>query len=239
MGMPQKIQCEVKKVIDHGDHVYTLELEPERPVPSFIAGQFMHLAIDPYEPGDFWPESRVFSIQNSPTLREKISFTYSVVGSFTKKMEQFLKIGSRVWIKLPYGEFFIKGDHDIVLIAGGTGVTAFTAFIEQINPTDNQAVTIFYGARTRDLLIFLPLIEQKVKENNLFSAYYFVEESNGIEDERLYSGRLSIQSIFEKIDNPLNCDYFLSGPPLMLKVFSQDLEAHNILPEQIKTDAWA
>ena len=64
--MAQKLNCVVEQVIDHGERVYTLALRPERPVPRFRPGQFLHLALDPYDPSGFWPESRVFSIASPP-----------------------------------------------------------------------------------------------------------------------------------------------------------------------------
>ena len=64
----------------HGERVYTLALRPERPVPRFRAGQFLHLALDPYDPTGFWPESRVFSIASPPAQRDSVRITYAVHG---------------------------------------------------------------------------------------------------------------------------------------------------------------
>ena len=69
MAVVRKIACAVAKVTDHGERVYTVELETATPVPRFTPGQFLHLALDDYEPGGFWPESRVFSIASSPRQR--------------------------------------------------------------------------------------------------------------------------------------------------------------------------
>ena len=42
MAVTQKLACVVERVVSHGERVYTLELRPERPVPRFRAGQFLH-----------------------------------------------------------------------------------------------------------------------------------------------------------------------------------------------------
>ena len=39
---PQKLHCLINKITDHGDHVYTVCLAPERPLPRFRPGQFLH-----------------------------------------------------------------------------------------------------------------------------------------------------------------------------------------------------
>jgi ferredoxin-NADP reductase len=238
MSVPQKILCKIVEVIDHGGHVYTLGLHPERPAPQFLPGQFMHLAVDSYKPGDFWPESRVFSIASAPTHRDQLSITYSVVGSFTTKMERGIQVGTEVWAKLPYGDFIIQSNCDVVLIAGGTGITAFTAFLDGLTPDQEQSVTLFYGARNRELLIFKPLVERKMKVVKVLSAWYFIEEGVPDEKERVQSGRLSVQYILPKVLHPLNTDFFLSGPPAMLKKFSIELKSQAIIPENIKIDAW-
>ena len=80
----------VRDVTDHGERVYTVDLEPSMAVPRFTPGQFLHLALDPYEPDGFWPESRVFSIASSPEERDRLSITYAVKGAFTTRMEREL-----------------------------------------------------------------------------------------------------------------------------------------------------
>ena len=100
----------MRGVTDHGERVYTVELEPRLPVPQFKPGQFLHLAIDPYDGAGFWPESRVFSIASSPRERDRLTITYAVKGAFTTRMERELVPGASVWVKLPYGEFVIDPD---------------------------------------------------------------------------------------------------------------------------------
>ena len=85
--MTQKLGCGVEQVVAHGERVYTLTLRPERQVPRFRAGQFLHLALDPYDPSGFWPESRVFSIASSPEERQCLRLTYAVHGGYTARME--------------------------------------------------------------------------------------------------------------------------------------------------------
>src|SRR6476469_4200804 len=132
MAPAQKLRCTVDGVIAHGDRVYTVTLRPERPAPRFRAGQFLHMALDAYDPTGFWPESRVFSIASAPSQRDLLRITYSVQGAFTARMEAGLVPGREVWVKMPYGHFIIEPRGEVVLLAGGTGITAFTAFLEQL-----------------------------------------------------------------------------------------------------------
>src|SRR5215211_4135745 len=142
MATPQKLACRVDRIDSHGEGVYTVALRPQRPAPRFRAGQFLHLALDAYDPSRFWPESRAFSIASAPSQRDLLRITYSVHGRFTTRMQHELVEGAEVWIKMPYGEFVIDSDADVVLFAGGTGVTAFTAFIENLTPQTQQSVAL-------------------------------------------------------------------------------------------------
>ena len=159
MAVVRKIPCVVRAVTDHGEHVYTVELKPSTAVARFKPGQFLHLALDAYEPGGFWPESRVFSIASSPRERDRLAITYAVKGAFTTRMERELAPGRSVWVKLPYGEFVVDPATDAVLFAGGTGVTAFTAFLQSLQPERAPRVLLFYGARKPNLFVYGPLAE--------------------------------------------------------------------------------
>lgn len=233
MPTPQKLCCRVETILAHGEGVYTLELAPERPLPRFKPGQFLHLAVDPYDPSGFWPESRVFSIASSPLDREKIRLTYSVKGAFTARMENELGPGSQVWVKLPYGEFIITPDRPVVLFAGGTGVTAFTAFLAGLASDHPHPVTLFYGARAKELLVY----RQQVEAQKGCQTYCFLEHFALLLAHEL-PGRTSVEAAWPLIQSPMQSSYYLSGPPPMLKALSADLQAKGIPTDDIHIDAW-
>lgn len=238
MAVAQKLACQVEKIIHHGEHVYTVDLRPERPAPRFRPGQFLHLALDAYDPSDFWPESRVFSISSPPTQRERLRITYSVQGRFTARMARELAEGQWVWAKLPYGEFVVEDTRDAVLFAGGTGITAFTAFLAGLTHEFQHAVYLAYGARERGLLIYRDMVEQRVRMTAMLHAYYFIESEA---DELLpheAAGRLSVDAMWPRIQNPSEATYYISGPPRMLKTITHDLRGRGIRADAIRIDAW-
>jgi ferredoxin-NADP reductase len=240
MAVAQKIRCRVERITHHGLHVYTVDLAPERRAPIFRPGQFLHLALDEYDPSGFWPESRVFSIASSPQKRERLSITYSVQGRFTSRMERDLAVDHHVWIKLPYGEFIIRESCDVVLFAGGTGITAFTAFLEALTPAFPHHVYLAYGARFSNLLIYRELVQRCADYVTQFTPFFFVEQDpkGGSIAQMRFRGRLSVAEIWQHIENPMNSTYYISGPPPMLKVISHDLSDRGISANSIWTDAW-
>ena len=241
MATPRKLRCTVSEIRDHGGRVYTLRLAPERPPPNFLAGQFLHLALDPYDPSAFWPDSRVFSIANSPARKDALEIVYSVVGRFTSRMEAELRPGGTVWVKLPYGEFVVRapGGAEVALLAGGTGVTAFTAFLEGYAASgaeDGSRVHLFYGARSPGLLLFREDLARLARLRPGLKPRFFAEDgapAGGVE-----AGRLSIDAVWAALQAPAAATFYLSGPPAMIRTFASELEGRGVPRERVRVDAW-
>ena len=219
----------VRGVTDHGERVYSVDLEPSRTVPRFTPGQFLHLALDPYEPDGFWPDSRVFSIASSPSERDRLTITYAVKGVFTTRMERELAVGGNAWVKLPYGEFVVDPARDAVLFAGGTGITAFTAFLGSLTPEHASRVLLFYGARTPDLFVYGPLVEGRGRQVPALTCHLVCEATHG---------RLEVDAAWpaiESLEDPVFC---LSGPPPMLAALTTQLRGRGVSAADIRIDAW-
>ncbi len=247
MSLARKIRCAVSAITAHGGGVYTVDLTPASPLPSFRPGQFLHLTVDEYDPGSFWPDSRVFSIASAPQERTHIRICYSIKGRYTTKMEQVLRVGGEVWIKLPFGEFVIDDTTDAVLLAGGTGISAFTAFIGALQPDHPRSVWLVYGARNPGLLVFREMILRQLDAVPNFHVLFFTE-NGGAEPCDLVSaparkpvclpGRISLEAVWTHLAEPADKVFYLSGPPVMLNVLSADLRSRSIPPDRIRTDAW-
>ena len=234
--MPQKLCCEVAEVVNHGEGVYSVFLKADSPVPRFLPGQFLHLALDEYKPGDFWPDSRTFSIASPPAERPVLRITYAVKGHFTTRMERELLPGRQVWIKMPYGEFIVSTDRDVCLLAGGTGVTAFTAFLSGLEADYPHLVYLFYGARRPDLLIYRTLAESVAQRCPNLHIRFLVEQGGARSD--CLSGRIEPETVWKAISDPRVATYYLSGPPEMLRSLKAGLGQRGVMDEQIVIDAW-
>jgi ferredoxin-NADP reductase len=233
--MPQKLKCKVVDVLNHGEGVYSVIIKPDIQAPRFLPGQFLHLALDSYSPGDYWPESRIFSIASSPKDRGFLRITYAVKGTFTHRMEAELHCGSEVWIKLPYGEFTIDTGTDVCLLAGGTVVTAFTAFLSNLKPDHRYSIYLFYGARRADLLVYRSLVESSVEKCPNLHSYYLIEAGQA---PGYLTGRINLEYVWKVLPTPGSVAFYLSGPPIMLKSLASGLIERSTKTENILMDAW-
>jgi ferredoxin-NADP reductase len=229
MAVVRRIECVTREVIDHGEHVYTVILDPALAVPRFQPGQFLHLALDPYESDGHWPESRVFSIASAPTERHRLQITYAVKGSFTTRMQSELEPGRSVWVKLPYGDFVVDEERDAVLFAGGTGVTAFAAYLGSMDRDTTRCVQLYYGARTDELFVYRSLIEACEGEAPAFRCAYVNEAIHG---------RLSADRAWPNLTMMRTPVFYLSGPPPMLSALSTQLLRRGVPAHDIRVDAW-
>jgi ferredoxin-NADP reductase len=229
VAVVRRIPCLVRAVTDHGERVHTVELEPSMPLPRFKPGQFLHLALDADQPGGFWPESRVFSIASSPQERDRLAITYAVKGAFTARMERELAPGGSAWVKLPYGEFVVDPSRDAVLFAGGTGITAFTAFLQSLEAEHAARVLLFYGARKPNLFVYGPMAEACAREVSSLTCRLVCEETDG---------PLQVDAAWPAIEALHDPVFYLSGPPPMLAALTGQLRRRGVLPAAIRNDAW-
>jgi ferredoxin-NADP reductase len=228
----------VEQVIDHAPGLRTLLLRPARAVPRFRPGQFLHMAIDPYDPSQHWPDSRAFSIASSPDDRDTLRITCSAVGPFTRRVLE-LREGDEVWLKLPYGEFVVEArpGSPTVLVAGGTGVTPFIPYLASAAAAQ-APVRLLYGARMPELLVYRDVLDAAAAARPEFRWTAYVEEGGRLGAVR---GRLSARAALDaasEIGDPLAATYYLSGPPAMLAALRVDLGEAGVQQSSVRIDAW-
>ena len=225
--LAKKYKSTVVSINNPFEGIYTIEFAPERGKFKYAPGQFLHIALDEeYDGTSQWPDSRCFSMQSNPN-EETIRITYAVKGDFTKQMERQLTVGSEVWLKLPYGDLFTQPHNktNTVFIAGGTGITPYLSlfthesFNEYINPK------IYLGFRTKDHNIYNEELSRSCNSSSFVKS--FIEDTDGI---------INIQQIF--LDNGVSSNYFISGPPAMIKIFKNVLIEKGVPTCNVLTDDW-
>lgn len=236
MAQPVRLRATIEQVVDHAPGLRSLVLTPERPVPRFRPGQFLHLALDPWDPSAHWPDSRPFSVASPPESRDRVRITVSDVGRFTGRIMR-CETGDSVWLKLPYGDFVVES-HDgapATLVAGGTGVAPFISLAASTLAFAGP-VRLLYGVRRPELLIYRDALAAAAQSNPHLSWTAFTEEDPA---EGLVHGRLSVDSVLDAArEDGSRAVFYLSGPPAMIKDLRTGLEAAGVAPERIRVDAW-
>lgn len=245
MAQPIRFPARVEQITRHGPDVATYQLRATKRLPRFIPGQFIHLTMEPFDPASFWPESRVFSVANAVADRRTVELTISRQGAYTSKILDCLDVGDEVWAKGPYGEFTIDagpGYRRAVLIAGGTGITPFCAFMDAAisqGALPLDSAQLHYGAKTPALLIYRALAERCAALVPSFQVRYYAEQATSSADPGVHPGRLDLASIMDSCAKPAETAFFLSGPKVMIDSFAAQLQtSYGLPPEQVLIDAW-
>ena len=241
MAAPRKVKAIISDIRRFEGNVTLYSLVTEVAC-RFKPGQFLHLAIDPYDPSFNWPESRVFSIANAPDGGNNVEILISPKGAFTLRMINELKIGSQVWIKLPFGifNFDAAANKNVVLIAGGTGISPFISFLHSqlTNPLPFQSLTMYYGVRNPGLIIFDSLLKECSKKIVGFKLHIYCESEMTDNHKSLFKGILPVQEIVCNTSKITDLVYYLSGPVAMIGVFEKEMILHGIANHQILFDRW-
>jgi ferredoxin-NADP reductase len=239
MATPIKFPAEVTRIIQHAPDVATYEFRYLDRRPRYKPGQFLHLALDPYDPSGHWPESRAFTIAKGASDPEFIRLTISDKGRFTHRILGELTEGRQVWMKGPYGEFIVHAspEYEVVLLGGGTGVTPFVAFMEDALAKGlSDAVWLHYGVRSPELLVFRGLAERCAESFPAFRTQFYAE--TGATDGVL-SGVIDLKRVWSSLQSPGAAVFYLCGPPAMIDACSARLRGEFSVPlGNIRVDQW-
>jgi ferredoxin-NADP reductase len=235
--MPVKFAAEVTRVLRHGDDVATYEFRCLTPRPRWKPGQFLHLALDAYDPAGHWPESRCFTMASGSLEKDHVRLTIAAKGRFTRRILAELQPGRRAWMKAPYGEFIVRtsAEHDVVLIAGGTGITPFVAFMEDALVKGLEGkVWLHYGARSQDMLVFRDFAERCARQFPAFRLQCYAETAT---TGATIAGRIDLERAVT-CAGP-TAAYYLCGPQEMINAFrARLLQKHGVPQPNVKIDAW-
>ena len=224
----KKYKSEVVSVENPIPDIRTVTLRPLEKAYKYNPGQFLHLALDEYDPAQQWPESRCFSMQSSPD-QETIRITFAAKGRFTERMARELVPGKVIHVKLPYGDIF-SAEHDkdrSVFVAGGTGITPFLSLFTSGDFPAYKNPKLYFGVRNASHQLYAADLDKARGLNSSFTVTLLDEEKDG---------RLDINKIFS--ENGPSAVYFISGPPVMIKNFKAALAAGGVPAENIRTDDW-
>lgn len=181
----------VKEKIVESTAVSTLKLTfSTGNIPAFRPGQFINI----YFPDLGTPEGKAYSMSDMPH-GDTLSITVRAMGEFSHRLCS-LDIGDTLEASLPYGYFYSESEEsNLVMIAGGIGVTPFRSMIKDIiNRNSPRKLALFHSSRTYEGLIFKKEFDYLQKENSNFRGLYFVTREKNSDLSVLYN-RMNINDI--------------------------------------------
>ena len=219
------------KIIPNTADTKTYEFETERPF-YFRAGQYMTLGATI----DGSVVSRPYAASSAPkaALNRRVAFTIKKCGFFSGYMFDNAKVGDTFTVGDPTGEFCyepVKDASHIVAIAGGSGITPFYSMAQAITDgTIDVKLTIFYGAKTEEDLIFKTELDA-LKSDKIKVIYVLSNEKKaGYE-----SGFIGAEIIEKYVSGDFTV--MMCGPQAMYAFLDKELTKFNLPLRRIKKEA--
>ncbi len=120
---------------------------------TFRAGQFIVLTITKENE----TRARAYSILSSPSQKGKLNFAVKIIPSgFASSVFEKMSLGHNFQVKGPFGDMILDQttkEHWFVCV--GTGISGFYGLInDNLVKDPTLKLKLFYGARTKDNLLF-------------------------------------------------------------------------------------
>jgi Na+-transporting NADH:ubiquinone oxidoreductase subunit F len=199
------------------------------------------------------PVTRAYSMANYPEEKDVIMLNVRVAsppprgpdGIPPGRMSSYifgLKPGDEVTISGPFGEFFAKDtDAEMVYIGGGAGMAPMRSHIFDLfrRVGTKRKVSFWYGARSLREAFYQEDFDMIQRENKNFQWHLALSEPLP-EDE--WSGMTGFihQVLYDNYlkdhPSPEDVEYYLCGPPMMLKACMKMLDDLGVEPENIAFD---
>lgn len=142
----------------------------------------------------------------------------------------------------PFGDFHVKPTmREMVYIGGGAGMAPLRAHLSHIFETENTArkVSFWYGARSRQEVFYDDYFEQLAKDHPNF-AFHIALSSPLPEDHWAgYQGFIHsvvLEKYLREHSTPKAVEYYLCGPPMMVKACTKMLSDLGVPSNQIAYD---
>jgi len=199
------------------------------------------------------PVVRAYSMANYPGEKGIIMLNVRVAsppprapkGTPPGKMSSYifnLKPGDDVTISGPYGEFFIKDTPaEKIYIGGGAGMAPLRSHIFELfrNMQTNCKVSYWYGGRSSRELFYMEEFEDLAENHDNFSLHIALSEPQPEDNwtgSRGFIHQVLLNEYLADHPAPEDCEYYICGPPMMLKAVREMLADLGVEPENIAFD---
>jgi|TARA_B100001971_G_C18189506_1_gene537741 Na+-transporting NADH:ubiquinone oxidoreductase subunit F len=230
-------KLKIKEIIDETSKVKVFRCEiPKDTEIDFCCGQFFMVSIE----GDEENLKRAYSIASSPSEKSFIDIGLDKVGKFSTKLFN-TKPGDTLIFKGPYGKFHFEEEmkNNLILIAGGTGVTPLMSIVRLANGKKlSNKIKLLYSVKTPEDIIYKDELEKIKNENSNFDYLATITRPEENDNWTGRTGRIDKELLKESIENIEDSLYFLCGPAEFVKGTIQFLEELGAAKDQIKTDVW-
>jgi len=198
------------------------------------------------------PVKRAYTMASYPGEGREIKFNIRIAlpplssgGIPPGKMSSYLfglKVGDKLTISGPYGEFFPRStDAEMIYIGGGSGMAPLRSHINYLlKEGDNKRkISYWYGARSLDEMFYMEEFNQL---QEVFDNFSWCLALSDPKPEDNWQGDVGFihQVLYEQYlknhVSPEDCEYYICGPPMMMDAVINMLKDLGVEEENIFFD---
>lgn len=229
------------KLIGKNTLLLTIAPKRKRDALVFYPGQYAAIGFKRYgRPSPM----RCFSIVSSPNQPDAVQFAMRIQGDFTTSVSRLNK-GDTVFLHGPFGDFTIdeRYDKNIILLAGGIGVTPFISMARYAADTNLQIpMTLLYSCSYPNDIPFMDELVELEERNPRFQVAFFITKGQveRVPNARHLQGRIDHERLRQLTGGQYDkFTYFICGPKQFTKSLSDTLQKSNVASERIITEEFA
>ena len=153
-----------------------------------------------------------------------------------------LKPGDLVSGVGPFGDFHIKPtQREMVYIGGGAGMAPIRAHLSHLLETEQTArkVSYWYGARSRQEIFYEPYFKSLAEAHRNFAFHLALSSPLPEDNWAGHTGfihQVVLDRYLSEHANPRAVEYYLCGPPMMIKACTRMLTEVGVSANQIAYD---
>ena len=201
------------------------------------------------------PDFRAFSMANHPAEGNKVMLNVRIATpppplwndvppGIASSYIYSLKPGDPVSISGPYGEFFIKDtDREMVYIGGGAGMAPMRSHLFHLFHTlkTGRKVSFWYGARSLREMFYDDEFKNIANEFPNFSYHVALSEPFPEDNWTGPTGfihQVTHDNYLSDHTDPTEIEYYMCGPPPMIKAAEDMLDSLGVEKEMIAFDSF-
>ena len=142
----------------------------------------------------------------------------------------------------PFGDFHIKPtQREMVYIGGGAGMAPLRAHLSHLLETSQtlRKISFWYGARSKQEMFYEDFFQDLARAHRNFTFHLALSSPLPEDNWTGYAGFIH-DAVFENYlaehANPKAVEYYLCGPPMMIKACTRMLEKIGVSAQQIAYD---
>jgi Na+-transporting NADH:ubiquinone oxidoreductase subunit F len=216
-------------------------------------GEWDRLNLWRYEAGTDRPATRAYSLASYPEENDIVMLDVrvavpppgardSVPPGIVSSYIFGLKKGDKVTVSGPYGNFYATDTgNEMVFVGGGVGMAPMRSHIfDQLKRLKSERkITFWFGARNARELLYREEFDRLQAEHDNFRWFAALSEPDPEGDWKGMTGFIH-EALYEHYlkDHPApeDCEYYLCGPPMMIRAVMNMLDSLGVDPDNIFYD---